>query len=418
MTMPDLPRDQGGGVLGKRRRCFVISPIGEEGSPVRAHADDVMQFIIEPALAKHDIDPVRSDQMAEAGTITEQMFREIVSADVCVVVLTGFNPNVFYELAVAQSAARPVVLLIEKGVALPFDIKDLRCIQYEMVPISRLVKGAFAERVEEMLEEIKKVGWKAPSLFEQFGVGHRLEDELQVRRLLERARPEVLPFGTDKRYTLPADPQREICLLTGDLTEMQNQPFGADTVVIPENTDLQLGRFYDADSVSGTMRYLDAERSADGRIVRDSLNQALQQSIKEQGIVLPTEPGRVIVTRATRLDREYGIKYVFHTAALQGAVGDGYAMMNEVLDDCVRNVFDRFAEIAPEAGPSSILFPMFGAGTTTMEPLEVARRLLNPIVHKMATIKQCRKTVILARFESHRQAVYQAAAELGLKEVA
>jgi hypothetical protein len=418
MTAPDLPRDQAGDILGKRRRCFVISPIGEEGSPVRAHADDVMEFIIKPALAKHDIEGVRSDQMAEAGTITEQMFREIVSADVCVVVLTGFNPNVFYELAVAQSAARPVVLLIEKGIALPFDIKDLRCIQYEMVPVSRLVKGAFAERVQETLEEIKKVGWRAPSLFEQFGVGHRLEDELQVRRLLQRARPEALSFGMDKRYALPADPRREICLLTGDLTEIQNQPFGTDSVVIPENTDLQLGRYYDADSVSGTLRFLDAERSADGRILRDSLNQGLQQSIKDQGIVLPTEPGRVIATRATRLDQEYGIKYVFHTAALQGSVGDGYAMMNDVLDDCVRNVYDRFAEIAPEADLSSILFPMFGAATTTMEPLEVARRLLSPILHKMTTIKQCRKTVILARFESHRQAVYQAAAELGLKEMA
>ena len=412
MTTPG----EAGDALAKRRRCFVISPIGEEGSPVRAHADDVMEFIIQPALAKHDIVGVRSDQMAEAGTITQQMFREIVSADVCVVVLTGFNPNVFYELAVAQSAARPVVILIEKGLALPFDVKDLRCIQYEMVPVSRLVKGVFAERVEEMLEEINKMGWRSPSLFEHFGVGHRLDDELQVRRLLERARPEPLPFGTDRRYPLPADPQREIWLLTGDMTDLQNQSFGADTVVIPENTDLQLGRYYDADSVSGTLRYLDAERSSDGRIVCDSLNQSLQQSIKEQGIVLPAEPGQVIATRATRLEREYGIKYVFHTAALQGAVGDGYTMMNEVLDDCIRNVFDRFAEIAPGAGLSSILFPMFGAATTTMEPLEVARRLLNPIVHKMTTIKTCRKTAILARFEAHRQAVYQAAAELGLKE--
>jgi hypothetical protein len=33
----------------------------------------------------------------------------------------------------------------------------------------------------------------------------------------------------------------------------------------------------------------------------------------------------------------------------------------------------------------------------------------------MTTIKQCRRTVILARFESHRQGVYHAAAELGLK---
>ena len=93
-------------------------------------------------------------------------------------------------------------------------------------------------------------------------------------------------------------------------------------------------------------------------------------------------------------------------------------MMDDVLDDCVRNVFDRFAEVAPDADLSSILFPMLGAATTTMEPLEVARRLLSPIVHKMSTIKPCRKVVILARFESHRQAVYQAAEELGLTEIA
>jgi hypothetical protein len=93
-------------------------------------------------------------------------------------------------------------------------------------------------------------------------------------------------------------------------------------------------------------------------------------------------------------------------------------MMDEVLDDCVRNVFERFAEIAPDAGLSSILFPMLGAATTNMDPLDVARKLLNPIVHKMSTLKVCRKTVILARYDSHRQAVYHAAAELGLREIA
>jgi O-acetyl-ADP-ribose deacetylase (regulator of RNase III) len=417
MTSPEPRLDEGGDVPDKRRRCFVISPIGEEGSAVRAHADDVLEFIIKPALARCDVVAVRSDQMPESGTITEQMFREIVNADVCVVLLTGFNPNVFYELAVAQSAARPVVILIEKGLTLPFDVKDLRCIQYEMVPISRLVKGTYADRVAEMLEEIKRQGWKAPTLFEQFGVGRKLEDELQVRRLLERARPEVLPYGKDRRYALPVDPEREICLLTGDITDIQSQPFGTDVVVSPENTDLQLGRYYDADSISGALRYLDAERSADGRIARDCLDESLQKSIEELHIVLPMVPGRVVATRTNRLYRKYGIKYVFHTAALQGAVGDGYKMMDEVLDDCVRNVFDQFAEIAPEAELSSILFPMLGAATTSMDPLEVARKLLNPIVHNMSTIKKCQRTVILARLESHRHAVYHAAAELGLKEI-
>jgi hypothetical protein len=409
--------DERGDVPDKRRRCFVISPIGEEGSAVRAHADDVLEFIIKPALGRCDVVAVRADQVAESGTITDEMFREIVNADVCVVLLTGFNPNVFYELAIAQSAACPVILLVEKGVALPFDVKDLRCVQYEMVPISRLVKGTYADRVHEMLEEIKHQGWKAPNLFEHFGVARKLADEQQVRRLLERTRPEILPCGSDRRYALPTDPEREICLLTGDITDMQTQSFDADVVVSLENTDLQLGHYYDADSISGALRYLDAERSADGRIVRDCLDLSLQKSIAELCIVLPMVPGRVVATRTTRLDRKYGIKYVFHAAALQGAVGDGYKMMDEVLDDCVREVFDQFAEIAPKAELSSILFPMLGAATTSMEPMKVARKLLNPIVHKMTTISQCRRTVILARLESHRHAVYHAAAELGLKEL-
>jgi len=32
------------------KRCFVISPIGEEGSDVRKHADDVFDYLIEPAM--------------------------------------------------------------------------------------------------------------------------------------------------------------------------------------------------------------------------------------------------------------------------------------------------------------------------------------------------------------------------------
>src|ERR1700736_6726999 len=288
--------DERGDVLDKRRRCFVISPIGEEGSAVRAHADDVLEFIIKPALGRCDVVAVRADQVAESGTITDEMFREIVNADVCVVLLTGFNPKVFYELAIAQSAACPVILLVEKGLALPFDVKDLRCVQYEMMPISRLVKGTYADRVHEMLEEIKHQGWKAPNLFEHFGVARKLADEQQVRRLLERTRPEILPCGSDRRYALPTDPEREICLLTGDITDMQTQSFDADVVVSLENTDLQLGHYYDADSISGALRYLDAERSADGRIVRDCLDLSLQKSIAELCIVLPMVPGRVVAT--------------------------------------------------------------------------------------------------------------------------
>src|SRR5262245_4824286 len=102
-----------------KKCCFVISPIGQEGTAIRGHADDVLEFIIQPALKKFkekfniEIDTVRADHIEQTGGITKQMFDEILKADLCVAILTGHNPNVFYELAVAQAAARPVIMLIE-----------------------------------------------------------------------------------------------------------------------------------------------------------------------------------------------------------------------------------------------------------------------------------------------------------------
>jgi hypothetical protein len=96
-------------------RCFVISPIGEEGSEVRQHADDVFEYIIEPAMKECGIEAIRSDHLDKPDVISEQMFRYIFEADLCIAVLTNHNPNVFYELAVAHSAQRPVIILIERA---------------------------------------------------------------------------------------------------------------------------------------------------------------------------------------------------------------------------------------------------------------------------------------------------------------
>ena len=47
---------------------------------------------------------LRSDHLHEPGKITEQMYRELLGSDLSIAVLTGYNPNVFYELALAQAA--------------------------------------------------------------------------------------------------------------------------------------------------------------------------------------------------------------------------------------------------------------------------------------------------------------------------
>jgi len=116
------------------KRCFIISPIGAEGSEMREHADLVREFIIEPAMAELGIYAYRSDHNLSAGRITEQMFGSLLADDMCIAVLTYQNPNVFYELAIAQSAGRPTVIMVEKGATVPFDLHDLRRIEYDFNP--------------------------------------------------------------------------------------------------------------------------------------------------------------------------------------------------------------------------------------------------------------------------------------------
>jgi hypothetical protein len=143
-----------------RKRCFVISPIGLEGSPTREHADDVYDFIIKPAMEECGILAVRSDQLREPGKISEHMFREILTDDLCIAVLTGHNPNVFYELAIAQASARPVIILLEKGSALPFDVHDLRCVYYDLKPRSLFGK-VYVNEIIEHVRGLERADWQA-----------------------------------------------------------------------------------------------------------------------------------------------------------------------------------------------------------------------------------------------------------------
>ena len=144
------------------KRCFIISPIGQDGSEVRKHADYVFYFIIKPALDDHGIKPIRSDQLNEPGKISDQMFREILNDDLCIAVLTGRNPNVYYELAVAQSATRPVILLIQEGEELPFDIQDLRTVRYDLDP-KKLSEQTYAKMVSEYITSLEAMQWRVSS---------------------------------------------------------------------------------------------------------------------------------------------------------------------------------------------------------------------------------------------------------------
>lgn len=149
------------------KKCFVISPIGEEGSQVREHADTVFQYIIKPATRNLGIKIYRADHMLEPGRISDQMFHEIFSSDLCIAILTGHNPNVFYELALAQMARRPVIVLIAKHEKIPFDVQDLRCIFYELSP-RRDILDNYINQLKSNLKYFKYCNYSVRSPFDSF----------------------------------------------------------------------------------------------------------------------------------------------------------------------------------------------------------------------------------------------------------
>jgi hypothetical protein len=174
--------------LDQWKTCFVISPIGAPGSPTRKHADQVFKFVIEPALTACRIKPIRSDQLNEPGRISDQMLRAIFDHDLCIAVLTGANPNVYYELAVAQSARRPVVILIEDGQPLPFDVQDFRVLAYDL-SIESYDAKLHIGRLEAFVNNIQRSGWQGTDIFSPYR-----------EREVTSALPDVKAFGVKIRY--------------------------------------------------------------------------------------------------------------------------------------------------------------------------------------------------------------------------
>jgi hypothetical protein len=115
-----------------QHECFLIAPIGEEGSDVRRRSDRVLRYIIEPAASELGLSAVRADEIAAPGQITLRVIEHILHARAAVADLTGRNPNVFYELAVRHTARLPVALIVAHDErALPFDIQQMSTIRFD-----------------------------------------------------------------------------------------------------------------------------------------------------------------------------------------------------------------------------------------------------------------------------------------------
>lgn len=118
-------------LVPEKPKCFVIAPIGKEGSDERKNSDNVLKYIVEKTLEdKYEVK--RADDIRQPGTVTVQIIEQLLEAPLVVADLSGGNPNVYYELAIRHAVRKPVVHLITKGQPAPFDVSQMRYISYEI----------------------------------------------------------------------------------------------------------------------------------------------------------------------------------------------------------------------------------------------------------------------------------------------
>lgn len=133
------------------KKCFFITPIGEKNSNEFKKLKAIVENVLNKVLEKYDYELIIAHEIHSMGSIGDQVFTNIIGADLVISKLSGWNANVMYETAVAHSFGKPTIMICESGTELPFDLINDRTIFFEDT-----IEGTGA-LIEELDKKIPKI---------------------------------------------------------------------------------------------------------------------------------------------------------------------------------------------------------------------------------------------------------------------
>lgn len=86
---------------------------------------------IENACLDIGISVSRGDEVRIEGDILSHIVYQICSSQLVIANISGRNPNVFYELGIAQALGKPVIIVSKGAKDIPFDLKNRQVIIYD-----------------------------------------------------------------------------------------------------------------------------------------------------------------------------------------------------------------------------------------------------------------------------------------------
>jgi hypothetical protein len=119
-----------GRVYGNRQQpaeVFVVMPFKDELQPV---FEDHIRLV----CASLQRSVARADDFFSAGRIVDEIFKALYDAGLVIADCTDRNPNVFYEIGIAHTLGRPIILITQDENDIPFDLAHIRYLKYELTP--------------------------------------------------------------------------------------------------------------------------------------------------------------------------------------------------------------------------------------------------------------------------------------------
>jgi hypothetical protein len=131
----------------EENKIFVLMPFTLDWS------DRIWSKILKPTIENLNIPVKRADDLF-GRDIVEDIWKEILTSNIIIADITNRNPNVFYELGIAHTLGKKVILLTQSVDDIPFDLNRYRHIIYQdNLDGYDILKKQVASTIETMLNE-------------------------------------------------------------------------------------------------------------------------------------------------------------------------------------------------------------------------------------------------------------------------
>lgn len=128
----------------EKKKCFVMMPISDQKEYAENHFTKVYSQIFKPAIEDAGYEAIRVDEDKMSSDIITKILNYIQNSDIALCDLSAKNPNVLYELGLAQAYDKKVVLVKDNRTEYVFDVSGISTVEYR------------AERLYEHVEQARK----------------------------------------------------------------------------------------------------------------------------------------------------------------------------------------------------------------------------------------------------------------------